>query len=541
MLLFSRPNEIRGVDLSKPTHDIIPRISVPKVQYASQLDFDGKNKKIYWADSKMNEVKRASLTGGPIETVMDTSLHAPKGFAIDWLSNNLFVTSQGGSANQINVATLNGEFLIPIIKENVEDPLSLAVDPYEGRVFWSDIGGEYHSIRAASMIGGNVTVLSSQKDNEHLNEPKSLTYDASSQRLYWVNEGSDSIQYYDFTEKKHVNMLVGEGIAKPKALIVYMNYVYYANNTDASIYKMDKTTGLDRQVVRRGLGNFLSLKIYDESVQDGSNACSQKLPPCHHLCLPKNRVERECYCAVGYKRDSRNPTACVGVDGILIYSNNIGLSGLSVENPVTVNGVSPELLTPISGIGMATRLDFHSLQDLIVWADGDQGTITSIQRDGTNRRTIVDGAETIQGIAVDWVAENLYWTNPVADVIEMCRLNGSDHYILVANGLEKPGAIALHPGAGLMFWADTGEHVRIERANLDGTNRTLLVNSSLQYPVDLVVDYEEGYLYWVDQSAKKIERVQLDGSNRETILNSDVLEHPVAVFVYGDSIFWADM
>ncbi|XP_068223129.1 low-density lipoprotein receptor-related protein 1 isoform X3 [Palaemon carinicauda] len=541
VLLFSRPDEIRGVDLSKPTHDIIPRISVPKVQYASQLDFDSKTKKIYWADSKMNEVKRASLTGGPIETVIDTSLEAPRGFAIDWLSNNLFVTSNGGKSNNIYVATLNGEFLIPVIKENADDPLSLAVDPYEGKIFWSDVGSEYHSVKMASMAGDEFAILSSQKDNAHLNLPRSLNYDASSQRLYWVNAGSDSIQYYDFTEKRTVNILIDDESVKPKALIVYMDYVYYTNDVNSSIYKMDKDTGLDRQLVRSGLGNFLSLKIYDESIQDGSNACSQKDPPCQHLCLPKNRAEGECYCAVGYKKDPRNPTACVGDDKILIYSNNVGLSGLSIENPVTDTGVSPELLSPISGIGMATRLDFHAMQDLIIWADGDQGTITSIKRDGTKRHIIVDNIETVQGIAVDWVAENLYWTNSAADVIEMCRLNGSDVFILVANGLEKPGAIAVHPGAGLMFWVDTGENVRIESASLDGSNRKVLVNDSLQYPVDLVVDYNEGHLYWVDQRAKTLEKVNLDGSHREVVLNSETLQLPVSIFVFDDSIFWADM
>ncbi|KAK7083495.1 Low-density lipoprotein receptor-related protein 1B, partial [Halocaridina rubra] len=541
VLLFSRPNEIRGVDLSKPTHDIIPRISLPKVQHAAQLDFDGKSKKIYWADSKMNEVKRASLTGGPVETVMDTSIEAPKGFAIDWLSNNLFVTSHGGNVNQINVATLNGEFLIPIIKEKVVDPLSLAVDPYEGKVFWSDIGGDSHSILMASMIGGNVTLLSSGKDNEHLNHPRSLTYDTVLQRLYWVNAGSDSIQYYDFSERQTKTMLVGGNDTKPKAMIVYRDYIYYTNDVDASIYKMDKMTGDERKLVRSGLRNFLSLKIYDESVQDGSNACSQVSPPCHHLCLPKNRVERECHCAIGYKKDLRDPTLCIGVDGILIYSSNVGLNGLSVEKPVTESGASPELLTPISGVGAATRLDFHALQDMIVWADADLGTVTSIQRDGTNRHVIVEGAESIQGIAVDWVAENLYWSNSVADVIEMCRLNGSDHFVVIASDLEKPGAMAVHPGSGLMFWADTGEETRIERAGLDGSSRKVLINKQLQYPVDLTLDYEGGLLYWVDQRAKTLERVTFDGTERTVILKSETSQMPVAIFAFENNIYWADM
>lgn len=541
VLLFSRPNEIRGVDLNKPTHDIIPRISVPKVQHAAQLDFEAKSKKIYWADSVMNEVKRASLTGAPIETIIDTALQAPRGFAVDWLSKNLFVTSNGGKSKVINVATLNGEFLNPVITENILDPLSLAVDPYGGRIFWSDIGGSFHTVHMASMIGSNVTLLSSQKHNEYLDHPRSLTFDASSQRLYWVNVGSDSIQYYDLTREKTVNLLKSENITKPEALTVYMDYVYYTDASVSNIFKMDKSTGNKRELVRSGLGNFLSLKIYDESVQDGSSACSHDSPPCAHLCLPKNRVERECRCAVGYEVDKKDPTTCVGIDGVLIYSNSLGLSGFSVYTPFTESGTNLELLTPISEIGMAIRLDFHARQDLLVWADGDQGTITSIHRDGTSRHVIVEGAEAVQGIAVDWVANNLYWTNPQSDVIEMCRLNGSDHFVVIADDLEKPGAIAVHPGSGYMFWADTGDKVRIERASLDGANRTVLVNTSLQFPADLVVDFEEGHLYWVDQRAKTLERVNLDGTKRTVILDSSVLHLPIATFIFNNNIYWADM
>ncbi|XP_042220954.1 prolow-density lipoprotein receptor-related protein 1-like isoform X2 [Homarus americanus] len=541
VLLFSRPNEIRGVDLNKPSHDIIPRISLPKVQHASQLDFEAKSKKIYWADLNLNEVKRASLTGAPIETVMDTALQAPRGFAIDWLSKNLFVTSNADKSKQINVATINGEFMIPIITENILDPLSLAVDPYGGRIFWSDIGGKYHTVHMASMTGSNVTLLSSQEHNVYLHHPRSLAFDASSQRLYWVNLGSDSIQYYDMLNDNSLHLLETGNSTKPEALTVYMNDVYYTDASDSSIYKVDKNTGSNRELVRSGLQNFLSLKIYDEAIQDGSNACSQDSPPCAHLCLPKNRVERECRCAVGYKVDEGDPTTCVGVDGVLIFSNNVGLSGIDVNTPFTESGEYLELLTPISEIGTATRLDFHASQDLLVWADGDRGTITSIQRDGTNRRVIVEGANTIQGIAVDWVANNLYWTNPQADVIEMCRLNGSDHFVIIASDLEKPGAITLYPGGGYMFWADTGNNVRIERATLDGANRTVLVNTSLQFPSDLVVDFEEGYLYWVDQRAKTLERVYLDGSEREMLLDSSSLQLPVATFVFNNNIYWADM
>lgn len=540
VLLFSLENEIQGVDLTKPTHDIIPRIPSPKVKHVPAIDFDASKKRIYWVDSKLNKVMRVSLTGSIIETVIDTVLTSPSGLVIDWLSGNMFVTSLG-TPKHISVATLDGEFLIPVIKENISHPVSLAIDPYNGRIFWSDIG-DNKGVFMATMVGSHVTMLSSPKDNALLDHPTSLSYDTKDRRLYWVNLGTHTIQYRDLGSGRIFNLRPNHTTVadKPEALVVYQDSVYFADGSGV-ICRMDKTSGNQFEVLRSGLGKILSLKIYDGSIQGGSNACTQNSPLCAHLCLPTQKTSKECRCAVGYKVDRRKPTRCVGDDGILIYSSDLGLNGLSVVSPLTSEGTIGEALTSISSVGSATRLDFHSDQDLIVWADGNRGTITIIGRDGTNRRVIVKDTEAIEGIAVDWVANNLYWTNPRVNVIEMCRLNGSEHFVILASGLEEPGAIAVNPSAGFMYWVDLGSNgVRIEQATLDGRNRSILVNESLQYPVDLMVDIEGNYLYWVDRRAKTLERVKLDGTERKVMLDDTTLEQPVSVFVYNKNIYWAD-
>ncbi|XP_050691158.1 prolow-density lipoprotein receptor-related protein 1-like isoform X1 [Eriocheir sinensis] len=549
ILLFSRESEIRGVDLNKPMQDIIPRIPSPRVKHASAIDFDAKTKRIYWVDSKLNKVMRVSLTGAPIETVVDGVLSSPSGFGIDYVSGNFFVTSLG-SPKQISVATLDGEFLIPFITQNLSQPLSLAVDTYHTRIFWSDIG-EQDGVFMANMVGGdllNRTKLSSPKMNPFHAHPTSLSYDPKDRLLYWINSGNHSIQYIDVTSfssqrpeaillLKPDNASVGD---KPEALVVYQDSVYVADGSGI-IYKMDKTTGSKVEVLRSGMGKILSLKIYDSAIQTGHNDCSQGTLHCAHLCLPMRKSPKSCRCAVGYKVDKRVSTRCVGEDGILVYSSDSGLNGVSVETPLTSEGMAREALTHISEVGSATSLDFHSDSDLIVWADNKRGTITTIGRDGTNRRVIATDVKGIQGIAVDWVANNLYWTNSQEKVIELCRLNGSEHFVILADGVEEPGAIAVNPSAGRIYWVDTGSSgKRIEQATLDGGNRSILVNESLQYPVDLVVDIEGDYLYWVDRAAKTLERVDLSGARWKVLLDSSTLQDPVSVFVYKKHLYWAD-
>ena len=52
------------------------------------------------------------------------------------------------------------------------------------------------------------------------------------------------------------------------------------------------------------------------------------------------------------------------------------------------------------------------------------------------------------GIAVDWVARNLYWTDTGTDRIEVSRLNGTARKVLISENLDEPRAIALDPSHG---------------------------------------------------------------------------------------------
>ncbi|KFM67060.1 Prolow-density lipoprotein receptor-related protein 1, partial [Stegodyphus mimosarum] len=97
VLLFSRQSEIRGVELTMPYYNMIPPVSVPKVLKVNQIDFVASRHQIYWSDTDLSEVKRANLSGSSVETLIDIVLENPTGFAVDWASQNLFVSSLGAS------------------------------------------------------------------------------------------------------------------------------------------------------------------------------------------------------------------------------------------------------------------------------------------------------------------------------------------------------------------------------------------------------------------------------------------------------------
>ncbi|XP_052130857.1 prolow-density lipoprotein receptor-related protein 1 isoform X2 [Frankliniella occidentalis] len=617
VLLFSRANEIRGVDLKMPYFHTIPTISLPQVLSPSQLDFVASNKKIYWTDVQVNEVKRTGLTGGGAESIIDTGIDSPTGFAIDWISRNMYVTSTGPSYNQILVCNLEGEYIITgIIKipnkifDNETVPLSqnsttqpsptmsslshaefsehhdsgdsdgsvgksepsqiksLALDPTRGKLYFSHVRGTSYIIEEANMDGSEQHVLVSKVEDiasvaprrkkvrgrnvplimsqesvmEQLNSWICLTMDLDDWRLYWVNGWSKNIQYYDFHSKQTYDVSLRQD-AHPTAAVVYQGNLYYADLHDMAIHMANKTTGLNDTILRANTIQVMSLRIYDPEIQIGTNACKFNKGNCSHLCLPISMTERVCRCGSGYHVDPSDSTKCIGIEAFLLYSINWEIKGI----PLTLGDNSTQVLGPISRVSMAASVDFHADSEYIYWADSDHGSVTRIRRDGTGRKVVIEHFESMElipvdwltGLAVDWIAGNLYWTDPKVHVIEMSRLDGSFRYVVVTGGLDKPTSVVVDPVQGLLFWSDAGKQPRIERAGLDGSNRKVLVNSGVTAINDITLDFQHHKLYWCDSSTHKIERVNYDGSHREVLLERSV-DTPMGLTVFNNTLFWID-
>ena len=85
------------------------------------------------------------------------------------------------------------------------------------------------------------------------------------------------------------------------------------------------------------------------------------------------------------------------------------------------------------------------------------------------------------GVAVDWVGRNLFWTDSGTDRIEVARLDGSSRKVLISEDLDEPRSIVLDLNHGFMFWSDWGKNPRIERAWMDGNHREIIVNTLLEW------------------------------------------------------------
>jgi low density lipoprotein receptor-related protein 5/6 len=110
------------------------------------------------------------------------------------------------------------------------------------------------------------------------------------------------------------------------------------------------------------------------------------------------------------------------------------------------NGDKP---IPIPGIVDASALDFHINQSKVFWTDLEAKKISRAFINGSQAEVVID-VDLIwpDGLAVDWVANNIYWTDSYLERIECSRLDGRYRKTLIWKGLNEPHSLALHPGKG---------------------------------------------------------------------------------------------
>lgn len=149
------------------------------------------------------------------------------------------------------------------------------------------------------------------------------------------------------------------------------------------------------------------------------------------------------------------------------------------------------------------------------------------------------GLESPGGVAVDWIHDLVFWTDSGTRRIEVASLDGKQRAIVAGNDIDKPRAIAVHPGEAYLFWTDWGPNPKIERSEIDGSNRASIINESVFWPNGLTLDYTTNRIYWADAKHNVIETALFNGHDRRKIISKG-LPHPFALTIFEDAIYWTD-
>uniref|UniRef100_A0AAR2M5Q5 EGF-like domain-containing protein n=1 Tax=Pygocentrus nattereri TaxID=42514 RepID=A0AAR2M5Q5_PYGNA len=525
-LLYARRSEIRGVDLDDPYLNIITALTVPDIDDVTAMDYDATDERIYWADFKTRTVKRASINGTRLETVMSGDVLNVRGLAVDWLSRNMYWMSSDSDETQINVARLDGSLKTTVV-HGIDKPRGLVLHPARGKMFWTD----GNTVNMANMDGSNNKIL-----HQNQKEPVGLSLDYSSSKLYWISSGNGTINRcnLDGSGLEVIDSLKKD-LMKATALAVMGDKLWWADDVLAQVGTMNKRDGKNVEVLRSKTTGVVQIRIYDKDGQKGNNVCMVNNGGCSQLCLPTSESTRICSCTTGYSLRADRST-CQGVGSFLLYSTHEGIRGIALD--LSDNS---DALMPLTGTLSVAGLDFHAGNDTLYWADTGSNQICRAGRDQTWREEVVgSGVGRAEDLAVDWIAGNLYWTDYGLDLIEVSRLSGAYRAAVVSDGLDQPRAIAVHPLKGFLVWTELGQTPRISRSYLDGSEKIVLVSSGLSWPSGISIDYQENRLYWCDARADKMERISLEsGAEREIVLSAGGAD-VFSLAVFGSYLYWSD-
>ncbi|XP_078394216.1 low-density lipoprotein receptor-related protein 1-like, partial [Cetorhinus maximus] len=285
-----------------------------------------------------------------------------------------------------------------------------------------------------------------------------------------------------------------------------------------------------------------------------SHACEpdqfSKPGGCSDICLLGNsHKSRTCRCRSGFSLGS-DGKSCKKPDHELFLVYGKGRPG--IIRGMDVNAKVPdEYMIPIENLINPRALDFHAETGYIYFADTTSYLIGRQKIDGTERETILKtGLNNVEGVAVDWMANNLYWTDDgPKKTISVARLEKASQTrkTLIQGKMTHPRAIVVDPLHGWLYWTDWEEDPKdtrrgkIERAWMDGTNRNVFVTSkTILWPNGLSLDSQKGILYWCEAYYDRIERIFLNGTDRRSVYERGELSHPFGFTHYGNFLFWTE-
>ncbi|KAJ8687024.1 hypothetical protein QAD02_022818 [Eretmocerus hayati] len=205
---------------------------------------------------------------------------------------------------------------------------------------------------------------------------------------------------------------------------------------------------------------------------------------------------------------------------------------------------------PVQDLKNVIAVEFDMKNNCLYWADIVNDTIgRQCFKDGRSYPEILVETDlsSIEGMALDWVSNVLYFVDGVRMRIQIIRTDISvagrmRRTILGPTNVQKPRGIAVHPMAGYMFWTDWAPgNASVNRANLDGTNVKHLHRNIVEWPNGITIDHIAERIYWVDARQDYIGSSDFEGQYFKRIISDDDrVSHPFAVAVYKSNMYWDD-
>ena len=269
-LIFGQKNKIsRLIDDEQDVPDLV--LPIQGARDIRSLSYDTHRKIIYWIDYGSKKHNRVSISrafdNGTIEKKMkllsynedpdSDVIFEPHDIAIDSFHRLLFWNDE--ATNVINILTLddtNDEYYTVghILPSKYDKPRSMALHSKKSLIFWVNIGSPVRIERALMNGDERQTVI-----QDDISVPTDICVDQASDFLFWVDIHLERLERSNLNGKNR-RILVKNGISGPLTLItVHQDYVYWAVRSSETIYRANKLTGNDQEVVKSKVLHLSSL------------------------------------------------------------------------------------------------------------------------------------------------------------------------------------------------------------------------------------------------------------------------------------------
>ncbi|RXG71249.1 Low-density lipoprotein receptor-related protein 4 [Armadillidium vulgare] len=501
-LVFAHRTAVRTLALDTPyLADVV--LHLPPLHNVVSLDVDPVSGDIYLPDSAAACVLRCSMDGLRCEGVVTSTVTTVEGIAIEPTTKKMYWTDYGRQS--IEVSELDGAYR-RVLFTKLDKPRAITTHYPSGRI--------------------SVFV------NQKVAWPNGLAIDWSTSELFWTDAKLDHIQAIRLDGRDRRTVVTGKEVNHPYGVAVLGDWVYWTDWESKTLHKAKKNSGTRITPLRTGHAGLMDLKAFP-GPSLSENVCGSTNGGCSHLCL-RNPQGFSCTCPTGLILTDGRQCATVPSKYLVIASKGL-LRRISLDIPPLWDvGIE------VPGTGHPVSVDVHYKRQQLFYSDSDFDSIRVISLENTTYPETVPthAFSAPDGIAVDWVADNLYWTDAANKVIEVARIGSYSQKVIVRTDLHEPRAIAVFPSKGYMFWSDWGNESKIERAALDGSNRTVIISSDIGWPNGLVIDTQNSFIYWTDAQRDTVEKSDLNGENRVQLLNK--LHHPFGITLMDQHVYWTD-
>ncbi|MBN3299037.1 EGF factor, partial [Amia calva] len=157
---------------------------------------------------------------------------------------------------------------------------------------------------------------------------------------------------------------------------------------------------------------------------------------------------------------------------------------------------------------------------------------------GTKKEQVYSLGKGVSGFAVDWIQNNVIWTNHQKGNIERAGTDGKNARVLLQN-LSQPSGIIVDPNAKFIFWISDGRMVH--QANLEGEMTTTVFKTTSKLQT-LTLDVFDKRLFWVQSSSEDkstIGSCDYNGNFIQTMKPS-LQSQPLWMSVFLEHIYFTD-